>query len=126
MKYLKQFFIILMISFLGEGVKALLPLSIPASIYGLVIMFLVLKTGVIRLEQVKDTADFLIEIMPVMFLPAAVGLIDAWGVLEPILVPVLLVTVVTTVLVMAVSGRITQWVIRLQEKMGGKESKGRK
>lgn len=115
-----------MISFLGEGVKALLPLSIPASIYGLVIMFLVLKTGVIRLEQVKDTADFLIEIMPVMFLPAAVGLIDAWGVLEPILVPVLLVTVVTTVLVMAVSGRITQWVIRLQEKMGGKESKGRK
>lgn len=115
-----------MISFLGEGVKALLPLSIPASIYGLVIMFLVLKTGVIRLEQVKDTADFLIEIMPVLFLPAAVGLIDAWGVLEPILVPVLLVTVVTTVLVMAVSGRITQWVIRLQEKMGGKESKGRK
>ena len=111
MKYLRQFFIILIASFLGEGVKTLIPLTIPASVYGLVFLFLLLCFGVVKLEQVKETADFLIEIMPVMFLPAAVGLMDSWGVLKPILLPTLLVTVAVTVLVMVVSGRITQWII---------------
>lgn len=115
MKYLKQMFIILMISFLGEGVKALIPLTIPASVYGLVILFLLLETGIVKLGQVKETADFLIEIMPVMFLPAAVGLMDSWGILRPILFPVLLVTIATTVLVMVVSGRTAQRMMKGKE-----------
>lgn len=120
MKYLRQFFIILIASFLGEGVKALIPLTIPASVYGLVFLFLLLHFGVVKLEQVKETADFLIEIMPVMFLPAAVGLMDSWGALEPMVFPVLLVTVVVTILVMVVSGRVTQWIIVIKD--GGRKS----
>lgn len=95
--------------------KALIPLTIPASVYGLVILFLLLHFGVVKREQVKETADFLIEIMPVMFLPAAVGLMDSWSILKPILFPVLLVTVVTTVFVMIVSGHITQWIIVMRK-----------
>ena len=94
----------------------LIPLPIPASVYGLVLMLLALCSGILKLEQIKDAADFLIEIMPVMFIPAAVGLLDAWGTLQPIWVPVLIITVVTTIIVMAVTGRVTQFIIRKGEK----------
>ncbi len=71
MKLLYQFGIILFITFLGEALYALLPLPVPASIYGLLLMLLCLVTGIVRLEQVKIAADFLLEIMPPMFIPAA-------------------------------------------------------
>ena len=116
MKYLKQFLIILVISFIGEVLKALLPLPVPASIYGMVILFVCLVTGVIRLDAVKETGRFLIEIMPVMFIPAGVGLMSSWGVLRPMLLPVGVVTVVVLVAVMAVTGRVSQAVIRKKDR----------
>ena len=64
MKHLKQFLIILLFSFLGEGLKALLPLPVPASIYGLVLLFAALELGIIKLSAVEDAGKFLIEIMP--------------------------------------------------------------
>ena len=65
-----------------------IPLPVPASIYGMIILFLCLSTGIIKLSDVKDAGKFLIEIMPLMFIPAGVGLIDSWGVLKPLLLPV--------------------------------------
>ena len=114
MKYFRQFFLILAISFAGEILHMVLPLPVPASIYGLVLMLLALVTGIVKIEQVKDTAVFLIEIMPVMFIPAgaAVGLLDSWSVLRPTIVPVIVITVLTTIIVMVVTGRVTQNVIR--------------
>ena len=112
MKYVKQFLIILAISLIGELLKYVLPLPIPASIYGMVILFICLKTGLVKLEDVKDAGKFLIEIMPVMFIPAAVGLLDSWSVLRPTIVPVIVITVLTTIIVMVVTGRVTQNVIR--------------
>ena len=75
MKILRQFVIILLISFLGELLKAALPLPVPASVWGLILMLAALKTGVLKLSLVSDAAVFLIEIMPVMFIPAGVGLL---------------------------------------------------
>ena len=72
MKYLKQFLIILVISLIGELLNKLLPLPVPASIYGMVILFIGLLSGVIKLSSVKEAGSFLIEIMPVMFIPAGV------------------------------------------------------
>jgi holin-like protein len=112
MKYLLQFWIILLFSFLGELLHYLIPLQIPASIYGLLLLFAALCTGIVKLPQIKETAKFLIEIMPLLFVPAGVGLLGSWGVLQPILVPVLVIMVVSTVLVMGISGRVTQLVIR--------------
>ncbi|SDB55559.1 holin-like protein [Pseudobutyrivibrio sp. YE44] len=112
MKYLKQFFIILLISLIGEILKATISLPIPASIYGMVILFVCLLTGVIKLEQVKDAGKFLIEIMPVMFIPAGVGLMVSWGDLKPILMQVSVITVVTVFTVMISTGLISQWIIR--------------
>lgn len=111
MKYIKQFLIILLISFIGEGLNYLIPAPIPASIYGMVILFVCLCTKIIKLDDVKDTGLFLIEIMPLMFIPAGVGLMKSWGVLKPLIVPVLVITVVSLVAVMGVSGRVSQRII---------------
>ena len=110
MKFLRQFMIILLLSFLGEVLKMFIPLPIPASVYGLVLMLVCLMTGVLKTSQVKDAAFFLIEIMTVMFIPAAAGLIDSWGVLRPLIVPIMIITVVITVFVMAVTGRVAQMI----------------
>ena len=109
MKYLKQFLIILFFSFLVEVLHALIPLQIPASIYGLVLLFLALMTGVVSLEQVKESGKLLIEIMPLMFIPAGVGLMESFGALQEMLLPVLAAVFVSTLLVMGISGRVTQW-----------------
>lgn len=120
MKYLKQFGIIIAISFVGEILKALIPLAIPANIYGLVLMLLALMTKAVKLSDVKETAYFLVEIMTIMFIPAGVGLMITWGSLKSILIPVIVITLVTTVIVMAVTGRVTQLVIRLERKRSKK------
>ena len=78
MKYIRQFLWILLFSFAGELLKFVIPLPVPASIYGLLLLLLALVTGILRLESVKETSKFLIEIMPLMFNPAAVGLLDSW------------------------------------------------
>ena len=122
MKYVRQFWIILLISAIGEGLHVLIPLPVPASVYGLVIMLIALGTRILKLEQVKEAAEFLIEIMPVMFIPAGVGLLTAWGALKPVCVPIILITVITTVVVMVVTGRVTQTVIRKDRKKGQKKS----
>lgn len=119
MRYVKQFGIILLISFLGEVLHALLPLPVPASIYGIILLFLCLQTGLLKVSAVRETSRFLIEIMPMLFLPAAVGLIESWDVLQPVWVPYLVITVVSTFVVMVCAGRVTQGVIRRGRK--GKE-----
>ena len=108
MKYLRQFLVILLFSFVGELLHELIPLQIPASIYGLVLLFIALLAGWIRLSQVKEAAKFLIEILPLMFIPAGVGLLESWGVLKPILLPVCVIMVISTILVLGISGVVTQ------------------
>ncbi len=112
MKYLKQFGIILIITFIGEIMHALIPLPIPGNIYGLVLMFVLLCTHVLPLEAVKEAAQFLIAIMPVMFIPAGAGLIDSWSELSPILIQVTVITLVSTIVVMVVTGKIAQAMIK--------------
>lgn len=121
MKYVKQFLIILLISFIGEGLNYAIPAPIPASIYAMVILFVCLCTKIIKLDDVKDTGMFLIEIMPLMFIPASVGLMKSWGVLKPLIVPVLVITVVSLVAVMGVSGRVSQRIIANEDKKGESE-----
>ena len=89
-------------------------MPIPASIYGMVILFIGLLSGIIKLDAVKDVGKFLIEIMPVMFIPAGVGLMASWGTLKPVLVPVSVITVVALVAVMGATGRVSQCVITLR------------
>ena len=115
MKYLKQFLIIILVSCIGEILNHYIPLPIPASIYGLVLMLGLLILKIIPLNAVKDAAEFLINIMPVMFIPAGVGLIVYWEKLKPILVPTCVIIVVTTILVMITTGKVTDAILGKKE-----------
>jgi holin-like protein len=116
MKFMKQFGIILIVTFLGEVLRYVIPLPIPSSIYGLILMLLALKAKIIPLNSVRETGRFLIEIMPMMFIPAAAGLLNSWSTLKAICIPVIIVTLVSTVIVMAVVGRVTQFVIHMEKR----------
>lgn len=111
MNFVFQLGIILIVTFLGEAVHRIVPLPIPASIYGLVIMLLCLKLKVFKVDHVKHAGNFLIEVMPLMFIPAAVGLLSAWGKLAEILLPIIIITILTTIIVMVVTGLVTQYIM---------------
>lgn len=108
--------IILFLSFIGELLNTTIPLPIPASIYGLILMFTGLKLQIIPPDAVKETGSFLIEIMPLMFIPAAVGLLDAWNMIQAGWFSMITITVVSTIAVMSVSGYVTQSIIRLENR----------
>ncbi|QHQ63492.1 CidA/LrgA family protein [Anaerocolumna sedimenticola] len=111
MKYMNQVGIILGITFLGEMIHSIIPLPIPASIYGLIIMLFCLYFKLVKVENVKQTGGFLIEIMPLMFIPAAVGLLTAWKDLKSIWITIIIITILTTIIVMAVTGKTVQAII---------------
>lgn len=115
MKYLKQFSIIIMFSCIGELLNKWLPLPVPGSIYGIVLLFLSLQFKLISLSQVKEVGKFLIEIMPIMFIPAATGLIDIWPVLKTNFIAYIIIVVVSTILVMGISGKVVDWMVNKHE-----------
>lgn len=118
MEYVFQFSIILLVTFVGEILHALIPLPIPAGIYGLVLMFICLKTGMIPLEKIRKSANFLLDAMPVMFIGPCVGFMAIYREQGIAILYIALISILTTVVVMAVTGRTAQFVIR--QGRGGK------
>lgn len=116
MKYIKQFTIILLITLSAELLRYLIPLKIPATIYGLVLLVVLLKTQVLKLDQIKDVSTFLLNIMPVLYIPALVGLMNAWSGLKSIWIPFVVINLLTTLIVMVVSGHATQILMRTKVK----------
>lgn len=116
MKFIKQLSIILTISFIAELMEELIPLPIAASIYGLILMLIGLITHIIPLEKVEGAADFLIDIMSIMFVPSTVGIMTSIDALKDMLVPLLVICSATTLLIMAVTGRTAQFIIRREDK----------
>ena len=112
MKYLPQFLVIMGFSLLGEALQRLIPLPIPASVYGLLLLFSALCLKLVKLEQVKDISSFLVSIMPVLFVAPAVGIVEDWHMVADWLLPILLLMVGTTILTFGISGRIAQALMR--------------
>ena len=108
MKYLTQFSIILAISFVAEILAALIPVKIPASIYGLIIMLLALIFKLIKVTQIRETVSFFMQIMPVIFIPAGAAIIIAGDKLRESFFAILAITAISTVTVIAASGSVTQ------------------
>ena len=108
LKYLTQFSIILGISFVAEMLAALIPLKIPASIYGLVIMLLALIFKLIKVAQIRETVSFFMQIMPMIFIPAGAAIIIAGDRLRESFFAIVAITAISTVVVIAASGSVTQ------------------
>ena len=116
---MKELAVIFAVSAVGELIAWLLPLPVPGSVYGLLLMLGLLLTGVVKLSQVRDGANFLIGSMALLFVPATVGIMDSWEALRPVLVPVVVIVTVSTVLTIGGTGAITQWLARRKESRHG-------
>lgn len=132
MKYLKQLMIILLFSFIGEVLNTVIPLPIPASIYGMLLLFIALSLKIVKLEQVKETSEYFLSIMLILFVPAAVGIMDAFFQFKAYILPILLIILVSTFAVMLVTGLVSQLVAKIplfskkEEKLLEAEKEGEK
>lgn len=112
MKYLHEAVIIAAITFAAEIIKFLLPLPVPASIYGLILLFLLLKSGVLKLEQIEHVGGLLLELMPLLLVPASVSFLTVLDMIQGMLLPVLIMGFVGAVVVMIVTGMVSQALVR--------------
>lgn len=112
MKYIKQLFWILLFSGIGELLQKVIPLPIPAAIYGMVLMLTALCTGLLKAEAIGDTARFLIAIMPLLFVAPAVSILGHWELIAPNVVAIVVIMCLSTVIVFAISGLVTKWLQR--------------
>lgn len=110
MKYVSQFLIIMTISLLGEVLSRLSPLPIPASVFGILLLFTALCLKIVKLEQVKEAGAFLSSILSVLFVPPVVGLLEQWAVIKDSIVLIVLLSIVTTVTTFYIAGGATQLV----------------
>ena len=112
MKYIIQFEIIIAISLIGELLNRIIPLPIPASIYGIILLFAALELRLLKVEHIREVSTTLIISMPVMFVPPAVGLMNTWDNIKNNWPEYLLITFASTFVVMAVAGWTTQRLIQ--------------
>lgn len=121
MKYLMQFGIIIGLSLVGEVLNAIIPLPVPGSVWGMVLLFVLLCLKVIKLEQVEEAADFLLAIMTVMFVPVGASLIESFPAIKGEIFGIFAIIIVSTVVCFFVTGRVAQGIIDRKEKKGKEE-----
>jgi holin-like protein len=109
---LKQFSIILSIYFLGELIQKFSGLPVPGNVIGMLILFFGLSTGIIKLNMIGKISDFLLENLAFFFLPAGVSLIACFALLEGKWTAILVVSLISTVITLAVTGLTVELVKR--------------
>ncbi len=120
MKYIKQFVVIILVSCIGELLNYIIPLPIPGSIYGMIILLLLLCLGIIEVKQIKEISDFLIEVLPVLFIPASVGIISQLEQIKNIWFQIIIITIISTMITMVVTGIVSQSIIKYKKKKKGR------
>jgi len=116
MKYIIQIGIISGISFVAEILHELLPLPVPASVYGLLLLLVLLLTGILKEDYIKDAADFMLSVMPLFFVPASVALITSYESIKGNILKLVVMCLVSTIVVMVVTGGVAQIIVRIRKK----------
>lgn len=116
MKYIFQLMIILAVSFAGEVLHAVVPLPVPASVYGLIILLILLMTKIVKLSQVETTANYMISIMPLFFIEPSVALMTSFGIVKGSVIPLCIASFLSFASVVIVTGLTSQLVIRIKRK----------
>ena len=111
MKLVREILWIIFFTFVGELLNKLLPFPVPAGVYGLILMLVFLMSGIIRLDEVERTGNFLLETMSIMFLPASVGIMTVSKILLPVLFPYMVIIFISTFIVMTVTGLSAEWIL---------------
>ena len=126
MKYLFQTGIIFAVTLIGEILSHLIPLPIPGSIYGVVLLFVLLLTGVLKLKHVEGAGNFFLTILPFLFISNCVSLMESMSLLGDNVIAIVILTVVSTLVVMIVTGGVAQLFIngKKRKAIGNTDMKG--
>ena len=108
MKYLKQLLIILAFTMAGELLAKAIPLPVPAAIYGFILLFAALCVGALKPEAIHETADFLIGLLPLLFVAPAVGILEHFDLLAPQILSFIAIVAASTFVTFGVAGLVTQ------------------
>lgn len=100
---------------MGETMQRILPLPIPASVYGLVLLFASLCAGIVKLEQVKETGHFLVSILPILFVTPTVSILEHWNLIAPRLIPIAALILGSTMLTFGISGTVTRLISKKED-----------
>ena len=101
MKIIKQIGIIFAICWISTVIEALLPFSFPASVIGMILLLLCLITGVLKIHHIQEKSDFLLSNMAFFFIPAGVGMINYLDILAQNLIPLIVISVISTFITFA-------------------------
>jgi holin-like protein len=115
MKIMKQIGIIFIVCWISQVIAGLLPFDFPASVVGMIFLFLCLLTGVLKIEHIQEKSDFLLENMAFFFVPAGVSIMNYFGVLKSNAVQLVIICIVSTVITFAVTCYSVKWTIKLME-----------
>ncbi len=96
--------LLLAFQFIGEILSNFLGLPIPGNVIGMALLLVSLISGVIKEEMIRETADFLLSHMALFFVPAGVGVMLYFDLIQREWLPIVLGTVFSTFAVMAVTG----------------------
>jgi holin-like protein len=116
MKYLRQITILLVFSFIGELLNILLPLPVPGSVYGMVLLFIALMTGIVKLSQVEETARFMVSIMPIFFISPTVSIMTSIGGMKGQILALIIICIISTLVVLTITGWVAQFAMKVQKK----------
>ncbi len=109
MKYLKQLMIILVTYFIGQVLQIVLHIPIPGSVIGLILLFLALQKGIIKVEMIEDVCEFLLSNMSFLFIPAGVGLVTSFAILKGRWVGFITILIISTVMVWTITAYIVKF-----------------
>ena len=121
MKIIYQIAIIFSICWVSQVVEAFLPFAFPASVIGMILLFLLLASGVVRIEHIREKSDFLLSNMAFFFIPAGVGILEQFAFVKDSMWQLLLICLVTTLLTFGVTAAAVRFGVWLQKKLTGKE-----
>ena len=96
MKIIKQIGIVMGLCWISLVIEKLLPFSFPASVIGMILLLICLFTGILKLEHIREKSDFLLSNMAFFFIPAGVSMINYLDILMENLVPILVISIVST------------------------------
>ena len=114
MKTLLQIGIVFLICLIGEIISLILPFPFPGSVIAMILLFLLLLFGALKVEHIRGKVEFMQQNMAFFFIPAGVGIIEYFGVLQSTWMPFLLICVITTILTFAATALTVTLVMKLQ------------
>lgn len=123
MKIFREFIIILILYFIGDFISKTLNIPIPGNILAMILLFLCLCTGLIKLEKVQDISNFFLDHLAFFFIPAGVGLINSFDSIKSSAIQIVIICIITTIIVMSVTGIIVQTTSNILSKKNNKNQK---